>query len=85
MMSSEVVGRRHAVRVPRSTWIIVCEHLHGAVGPVPTEELAIDLAAEASSMGECTYRPVLLAFPPGRGSDHVVSRPAAHRSATSGV
>jgi pimeloyl-ACP methyl ester carboxylesterase len=50
----------------RDTWIIVCEHFHGAVGPIPTERLAVDLAAHASGISECTYRPVRLALAQGR-------------------
>lgn len=52
-------------RVMRSrpdTWIIVCEHFHGAVGPIPTERLAAGLAAYASEIGGCTYRPVRFAL-----------------------
>jgi hypothetical protein len=41
-------------------WIIVCEHFHGAVGLIRTEQLAVDLAAYATEIGECTYRPVPL-------------------------
>jgi hypothetical protein len=43
---------------PRDVWIIVCEDFHGAVGPIPTERLAVGLAAYASEIGGCTYRPV---------------------------
>lgn len=46
----------------REAWIIVCEDFHGAVGPIPTERLAVGLAAYASEIGECTYRPVRLAL-----------------------
>ena len=52
----------------RDTWIIVCEHFHGAVGPVPTEQLAVELAAYASETGACTYRPVQLALAQGRAA-----------------
>ena len=52
----------------RDTWIIVCEHFHGAVGPVPTEQLAVELAAYASEIGACTYRPVQLALAQGRAA-----------------
>ena len=52
----------------RDTWIIVCEHFHGAVGPVPTEQLAVELAACASEIGACTYRPVQLALAQGRAA-----------------
>jgi len=31
---------------PQEAWIIVCEDFHGAVGPIPTERLALGLAAE---------------------------------------
>lgn len=44
----------------REAWIVVCEHFHGAVGPIPTEELAVDLAVDASQIGACTYRAVRL-------------------------
>ena len=43
---------------PQEAWIIVCEDFHGAVGPIPTERLAVGLAAYASKIGGCTYRPV---------------------------
>jgi hypothetical protein len=46
----------------RDVWIIVCEDFHGAVGPIPTEQLAVGLAAYASEIGECTYRPVRVAL-----------------------
>jgi hypothetical protein len=49
-------------------WIIVCEHFHGAVGPIPTEQLAVELAAYASEIGECTYRPVRLELAQARGA-----------------
>jgi hypothetical protein len=42
----------------RDVCIIVCEDFHGAVGPIPTERLAVGLAAYASEIGECTYRPM---------------------------
>jgi hypothetical protein len=45
----------------RDVWIIVCEDFHGAVGPIPTERLAVGLAAYASEIGGCTYRPVRFA------------------------
>jgi hypothetical protein len=51
----------------RMHWIIVCEHFHGAVGPIPTEQLAAELAAYASEIGECTYRPVRLELAQARG------------------
>jgi hypothetical protein len=47
---------------PREVWIIVCEDFHRAVGPIPTERLAVGLAAYASEIGECTYRPVRVAL-----------------------
>lgn len=53
----------------RDTWIIVCERFHGAVGPIPTEQLAVELAAYASEIGACTYRPVRLALAQGRAAD----------------
>jgi hypothetical protein len=40
----------------RSQPNIHCEHVHGAVGAIPTEQLAMDLAAYASEIKECTYR-----------------------------
>ena len=52
----------------RMHWIIVCEHFHGAVGPMPTEQLAAELAAYASEIGECTYRPVRLELAMGPGA-----------------
>ena len=51
----------------RMQWIIVCEHFHGAVGPIPTEPLAIELAAYATEIGECTYLPVGLELAQARG------------------
>ena len=48
-------------------WIIVCEHFHGAVGLIPTEQLAVELAAYATEIGECTYRPVRLDLAQPRG------------------
>jgi Domain of unknown function (DUF1918) len=53
---------RMSLRGQRTTWIIVCEHFHGAVGPVPNEDLASAVAAEASKLAGCTYRPVPLAL-----------------------
>ena len=53
------------MRSRRDTWILVCEHFHGAVGPIPTEDLAVDLAAYVSEIGACTYRPVRLALAEG--------------------
>jgi hypothetical protein len=58
------MGRR-VMRSGGDTWIIVCEHFHRAVGPVPTEQLAAELAAYASETGACTYRPVRLALAEG--------------------
>jgi hypothetical protein len=55
---------------PREVWIIVCEDFHGAVGPIPTERLAVGLAAYASEIGGCTYRPVRFALAEqGKGLD----------------
>jgi hypothetical protein len=54
----------------RMQWIIVCEHFHGAVGPIPTEQLAVELAAYATEIGECTYRPVRLELAQARGLGH---------------
>lgn len=54
------VGRPSARR--RDVWIIVCEDFHGAVGPIPTERLAVGLATYASEIGGCTYRPVRFAL-----------------------
>jgi hypothetical protein len=71
-VSYEILVDRSLGRPRRSTWIIVCESLHGAVGPIPTEELAIELAAEASSISRCNYRPVALAVATGR--DRVAGR-----------
>jgi hypothetical protein len=47
---------------PREVWIIVCEDFHRAVGPIPTERLAVGLAAYASEIGGCIYRPVRFAL-----------------------
>jgi hypothetical protein len=52
----------------RDTWIIVCEHFHGAVGPIPTEQLAVDLAVHVSEIGACSYRPVRLALAQDRAA-----------------
>jgi hypothetical protein len=61
-MSADVrVASRPRAR-SREAWIIVCEDFDGAVGPIPTERLAVDLAAYASEIGGCTYRPVRLAL-----------------------
>jgi hypothetical protein len=55
---------------PREVWIIVCEDFHGAVGPIPTERLAMGLAAYASEIGGCSYRPVRFALAEqGTGAD----------------
>jgi hypothetical protein len=54
------VGRKSARR--RDVWIIVCEDFHGAVGPIPTERLAVGLPAYASEIGGCTYRLVRFAL-----------------------
>jgi hypothetical protein len=66
-------GVPEEARSRAETWIIVCEHFHGALGPVPSERLADELAALASEMGGCTYRPVRLALARGR-----VARRAVH-------
>jgi len=69
---SEVLQqRRPPTPSQRDTWIIVCEHFHGAVGPIPTERLAVDLAAHASEIGACIYRPVRLALAQGRAADRI--------------
>ena len=47
---------------PRDVWIIVCEDFHGAVGPIPTERLAVGIASYASEIGGCIYRPVRFAL-----------------------
>jgi len=61
------VGRPSTRR--REVWIIVCEDFHGAVGPIPTERLAVGLAAYASEIGRCTYRPVRFSLAEqGKGS-----------------
>jgi hypothetical protein len=67
-------GGRVPMRAQRDTWIIVCEHFHGAVGPVPTERLASALAVEASQVGGCTYRPVRLALSDGPAIDRAARR-----------
>ena len=56
-----VAGGRPSAR-RRDAWIIVCEDFHGAVGPIPTERLAVGLATYASEIGGCTYRPVRFAL-----------------------
>jgi hypothetical protein len=66
---AEVMTMRRRLRGSRrDTWIIVCEHFHGAVDPVPTEQLAVELAACASEISACTYRPVQLAMAQGRAA-----------------
>ena len=55
-------------------WIIVCRDFHGAVGPIPTEAMARELAAEASEADGCTYQSVKLRIVGGRG-DVGSSRP----------
>jgi hypothetical protein len=68
--SGEVMPKeRPATRSQPDTWVIVCEHLHGAVGPIPTEQLAMNLAAHASEIGACTYLPVRLALAQGRARE----------------
>jgi hypothetical protein len=54
----------------RMQWIIVCEQFHGLVGPIPTEQLAVELATYASEISECTYRPVRLELAQARGPGH---------------
>ena len=46
----------------RDVWIIVCEDFPRSRGPIPTERLAVGLAAYASEIGGCTYRPVRFAL-----------------------
>jgi hypothetical protein len=60
--SAGVLAVRRVSKRPREIWIIVCEDFHGAVGPIPTERLAVGLAAYASQIGGCTYRPVRFAL-----------------------
>lgn len=65
--TSELMTTGRPIMRPRpDAWIIVCEDFHGAVGPIPTERLAVGLAAYASKIGGCTYRPVRFALA-GRG------------------
>jgi hypothetical protein len=59
---ADVLAVGRASTGPREIWIIVCEDFHGAVGPIPTERLAVGLAAYASEIGGCTYRPVRFAL-----------------------
>jgi hypothetical protein len=61
-MSADVGAASRPGARSREAWIIVCEDFHGAVGPIPTERLAVGLAAYASEIGGCTYRPVQLAL-----------------------
>ena len=60
--SADVLAVGRPSTHPREVWIIVCEDFHRAVGPIPTERLAVGLAAYASEIGQCTYRPVLVAL-----------------------
>ena len=60
--STDVLTVGRTSKHPREVWIIVCEDFHGAVGPIPTERLAMGLAAYASEIGGCTYRPVRFAL-----------------------
>jgi hypothetical protein len=72
----------HDRRPEPDTWIIVCEHFHGAVGPIPTEQLAVELAAYASQIGACVYRPVRLAlagWAGGRADDETTIRSTVRR------
>ena len=62
-------GGRLPMRARRDTWIVVCESFHGAVGPVPTEQLASALALEASKLAGCSYRPVRLSLALGHAAD----------------
>ena len=55
-------------------WIVVCRDFHGAVGPIPTEAMARELAAGASEAAGCTYQAVQLRIVGGR-SDVGSSRP----------
>lgn len=64
--NKDVPTMEDTMRSRRDTWIVVCDHFHRAVGPIPTEQLAVDLAAYASEIGACTYRPVRLALAQGR-------------------
>ena len=48
-------------------WIIVCRDFHGAVGPIPTEAMARELAAGASEAVGCTYQAVQLRIVGGWG------------------
>jgi len=61
-MSADVGAASRPGARSREAWIIVCEDFHGAVGPIPTERLAVGLAAYASEIGGGTYRPVQLAL-----------------------
>ena len=76
-------GVPEEARSRAETWIIVCEHFHGALGPVPSERLADELAALASEMGGCTYRPVRLALARGRVARRAVHE-EPHREPNSG-
>ena len=75
-------GVPEEARSRAETWIIVCEHFHGALGPVPSERLADELAALASEMGGCTYRPVRLALALGAARRALHEEP--HREPRSG-
>jgi hypothetical protein len=55
-------GEKEGHELENRMWIIVCENFHGAVGPIPTQELARKLATAASEMGECHYAPVELSL-----------------------
>ena len=50
-----------------NVWIVVCRDFHGAVGPIPTEAMARELAAGASEATGCTYQAVQLRIVGGRG------------------
>ena len=68
------VGRPSTRR--RDVWIIVCEDFHRAVGPIPTERLGVELAAYASEIGGCNYRPVRFALAEQGHSAAASTRPS---------
>lgn len=55
---AETSSTVHPTDAVEPLWIIVCEKLHGAVGPVASEERARELAVLASEAGGCSYRAV---------------------------
>jgi hypothetical protein len=78
-------GVPEKARSRTETWIIVCEHFHGALGPVPNERLADELAALASGMGGCTYRPVRLTLAPVHAARRAVHKePTGNHEACGG-